>query len=213
MRPIKVVTTLILAGSITVLAGAGKRSGIQPMGDASVSTNDNTKSAPATMKTTELPTVVSPHEAEMPQQVTAGAAPVFTMDWMSVNEGGATDVASGNYQMGHSVGQSAAGLVAGTTYQMGFGFWYGAGSAVACPIALTGDVNLVSAVNSTDIIYLVNYVLKAGPAPLPCPASGDATCNNVVNSTDIIYLVNYVFKAGPPPCDVCTLIPAFWSCP
>jgi len=167
---------------------------------------------PTSIGTRALATEVELREADLPTQSAAGAAPVFTMDWLSVNEGGATDVAAGNYQLGHSVGQNAAGFVAGTAYQMGFGFWYGTG-AEGCPIALTGNVNLAGGVNSTDIIYLVNYVLKAGPAPLPCAASGDATCNNVVNSTDIIYLVNYVFKAGPPPCDVCTLIPAFWSCP
>lgn len=82
-----------------------------------------------------------------------------------------------------------------------------------CPVPLTGDVQSSGDVNSTDIIYLVNYVLKGGPDPLPCPAGGDANCDGVVNSTDIIYLVNYVLKGGPPPCDVCTLVPGTWSCP
>jgi hypothetical protein len=82
-----------------------------------------------------------------------------------------------------------------------------------CPVTLTGDVQSSGDVNSTDIIYLVNYVLKGGPGPVPCPAGGDANCDGVVNSTDIIYLVNYVLKGGQPPCDVCTLIPGTWSCP
>jgi len=83
----------------------------------------------------------------------------------------------------------------------------------SCPIAATGDANLVGGVNSTDIIYFVNYVLKAGADPLPCPAGGDVNCSGNVNLTDVTYLVNYVLKAGPPPCDVCTLIPEIWSCP
>lgn len=83
----------------------------------------------------------------------------------------------------------------------------------ACPVALTGDANNSGTVVSSDIIYLVNFVLKAGAVPLPCTAAGDVNCDGEVKSSDIIYLVNYVLKAGSPPCDVCTLIPATWSCP
>jgi len=83
----------------------------------------------------------------------------------------------------------------------------------SCPVVVTGDANLAGGVNSTDIIYLVNYVLKAGPLPLPCEAAGDPNCDGAVNSTDIIYLVNFVLKGGPAPCDVCTLVPGTWSCP
>jgi hypothetical protein len=83
----------------------------------------------------------------------------------------------------------------------------------SCPINVVGDVQNSGDVNSTDLIYLVNYVLKGGPDPQPCPANGDANCTGEVNTTDIIYLVNYVLKGGPPPCDVCALIPGTWSCP
>jgi hypothetical protein len=63
-----------------------------------------------------------------------------------------------------------------------------------------GDVNNNSFITSADIIYLVNYVFKGGPAPLPVVESGDVNCNSVISSADIIYLVNYVFKGGPAPC-------------
>jgi hypothetical protein len=82
-----------------------------------------------------------------------------------------------------------------------------------CGVAMTGDVNVNGEIATSDIIYLVNFVLKAGPPPLPCEASGDANCTGEVNTTDIILLVNYVLKAGPPPCDVCSLIPGTWGCP
>lgn len=53
--------------------------------------------------------------------------------------------------------------------------------------------------NLTDIIYLVNYVFKGGPAPSPvCRGDANASGGNA-NLTDIIYLVNYVFKGGPAP--------------
>jgi hypothetical protein len=62
-----------------------------------------------------------------------------------------------------------------------------------------GDVNVSGAINSADIIYMVNYVFKGGAPPICSPSAGDVNCNGVTNSADIIYLVNYVFKGGPPP--------------
>lgn len=82
-----------------------------------------------------------------------------------------------------------------------------------CAIAITGDVDLTETLTSTDIIYMVNYVFKSGPEPMPCPASADVDCSGAVNSGDIIYMVNHVFKSGPEPCDVCLGIPDIWSCP
>jgi hypothetical protein len=83
----------------------------------------------------------------------------------------------------------------------------------ACPIDLTGDVNISNTITSADIIALVNFVFKGGANPLPCDAAGDANCSGSVTSADIIALVNFVFKSGAPPCDACTLVPGTWSCP
>ena len=83
----------------------------------------------------------------------------------------------------------------------------------ACPVSLTGDVDYTAAITAGDIIYLVNYVFKGGPAPLPCAAAGDVNCDGKIVSADVIGLVNYVFKSGPSPCDVCLQIPALWICP
>lgn len=63
-----------------------------------------------------------------------------------------------------------------------------------------GDVNVSGTITAADIVYVVNFVFKAGAAPLPVTASGDLNCTGNVSSSDIIYLVNFVFKAGPRPC-------------
>lgn len=63
-----------------------------------------------------------------------------------------------------------------------------------------GDVNSSGAINSSDIIYLVNYVFKGGPLPACSGITGDVECSGAVTSSDIIYLVNFVFKGGLPPC-------------
>lgn len=82
-----------------------------------------------------------------------------------------------------------------------------------CPVTLTGDVNGTGDRVTSDIIYLVNYVLKGGAVPIPCRAAGDVNCDGNVATSDIIYLVNSVLKGGPAPCDVCSLIPGTHSCP
>jgi hypothetical protein len=63
----------------------------------------------------------------------------------------------------------------------------------------TGNCNGIDPINSQDIIYLVNYIFKSGPAPNP-EMLCDVNCSGVTTSTDIIQMVNYIFKSGPKPC-------------
>lgn len=64
----------------------------------------------------------------------------------------------------------------------------------------TGDANFDGVMTAADIIYLVGFTFKGGPAPLPVPRSGDVNCDGNVTASDIIFMVNFVFKSGPPPC-------------
>jgi len=63
---------------------------------------------------------------------------------------------------------------------------------------LRGDANSDQLLNVTDVIYLINYLFKSGPAPDPLKKA-NANCDGQVNVTDVIYLVNYLFKGGPKP--------------
>lgn len=67
------------------------------------------------------------------------------------------------------------------------------------PEFTVGDVNVSGTITSADVIYLVNFVFKAGPTPLPVEAAGNVNGLGDITSADIIYLVNFVFKGGPPP--------------
>ncbi len=62
----------------------------------------------------------------------------------------------------------------------------------------TGDVNSDGLIDVGDIIYLVNYLYKGGPAPIPMEA-GDCNCDGIVNVADVVYLVNYLYRGGDPP--------------
>jgi hypothetical protein len=73
---------------------------------------------------------------------------------------------------------------------------------VGQPLRPDGDMNADGVVTSGDIVFLVNYVFKGGPAPVPL-SFGDVDLSCAITSADIIYLVNFVFKAGPAPLGSC----------
>jgi len=59
-----------------------------------------------------------------------------------------------------------------------------------------GDANGDSKVTVSDVVYLVNYLFKGGPAPDPIQKA-NVNCNDTVSVSDVVYLVNYLFKGGP----------------
>jgi len=65
---------------------------------------------------------------------------------------------------------------------------------------LRGDANHDGIVNVSDVVYLISYLFKGGPAPIPGTIVGDANCDGKVTIADAVYLINYLFKGGPKPC-------------
>jgi len=61
-----------------------------------------------------------------------------------------------------------------------------------------GDANNDGQITVSDVVYLIDYLFKGGPAPVPIQ-SGDANCDGKVTIGDAVYLVNYLFKGGKPP--------------
>ncbi|MDP2960810.1 MAG: dockerin type I domain-containing protein, partial [candidate division Zixibacteria bacterium] len=86
------------------------------------------------------------------------------------------------------------------------GYSYGSGTCedyatikyVELPF-LRGDVNADKKLTVSDVIYLINYLFKGGPAPMPIKTSGDVNCDGQVTVSDVVYLINYLFKGGPAP--------------
>jgi len=65
---------------------------------------------------------------------------------------------------------------------------------------LFGDVNDDGKVNLGDLVFLINYLYKYGPAPNPLEV-GDVNSDGTVSVGDIVYLINYLFYGGSAPCD------------
>ncbi|PKK83677.1 MAG: hypothetical protein CVT49_07245 [candidate division Zixibacteria bacterium HGW-Zixibacteria-1] len=63
---------------------------------------------------------------------------------------------------------------------------------------MCGDANYNAAINILDATFLINYIYKGGPIPIPIEA-GDVNGNGAINILDVTYLINYLYKDGPEP--------------
>ncbi|MCP4705868.1 MAG: hypothetical protein GY865_14810 [candidate division Zixibacteria bacterium] len=85
-------------------------------------------------------------------------------------------------------------------YQKGKAFWWMMATITGWQVETggCGDVNLDGTINILDIVLLINYVYKGGPAPAEL---NDADVNNdtEIDILDIVLLINYKYKSGPPP--------------
>jgi hypothetical protein len=74
--------------------------------------------------------------------------------------------------------------------------WFGVGKT--SQEFMRGDANGDQTIDLGDALYILNYLFKSGPAPVPFEA-GDANCDEVVDLGDALIVLNYLFKNGPPP--------------
>ncbi len=61
-----------------------------------------------------------------------------------------------------------------------------------------GDTDSDTRFTMNDIVFIVNYLYRSGPAPSPMEAA-DVDMSGAVNVADIAYMVNYMYKSGPRP--------------
>ena len=73
----------------------------------------------------------------------------------------------------------------------------GDGFGDACDY-VCADPNNDDDINILDVVYLINFKYKGGPAPDPME-SGDINNDGNINILDIVYLINYKYKGGPTP--------------
>ncbi len=64
--------------------------------------------------------------------------------------------------------------------------------------ATVGDANSDGVIDNGDVVYLINYLYKSGPSPVPLQV-GDCNCDEIVDIGDVVFLINYLFRDGDPP--------------
>jgi hypothetical protein len=75
-------------------------------------------------------------------------------------------------------------------------------SQVTVPVymwAARGDVNADCNIDIVDVVFLLNYVFKGGPAPSPLCVGDVNRSGGNPDSDDALYLISYLFLYGPPP--------------
>jgi outer membrane protein assembly factor BamB len=62
-----------------------------------------------------------------------------------------------------------------------------------------GDANGDGVINLGDVVYLISYLYKNGPPPVPILDAGDVNCDEKVDLGDLVYLISYLYRSGPVP--------------
>jgi hypothetical protein len=62
----------------------------------------------------------------------------------------------------------------------------------------TGDFNMSGSVDAGDVVSLIVFLYRSGPAPDSLEL-GDVNCDEAINGGDVVFLINYLFRGGPPP--------------
>lgn len=117
-------------------------------------------------------------------------------DWRVISAGG-TAVHQAKFNLNGTIGQITAGGGRSGEVLINRGFWQDfAGPCLCRPGNSNGD----QVINILDITYLICYLYREGPAPVPYAiCSGDANIDCIVNILDISYLIGFLYKSGPPP--------------
>jgi len=70
-----------------------------------------------------------------------------------------------------------------------------------------GDCKQDGVIDLGDLLLIINYLYKSGPAPDPL-CIGDVSCDYLVDLGDVLYLVSYLYKGGQSPCEECCFLKA-----
>jgi hypothetical protein len=140
----------------------------------------------------------------------APEAPLYFLNWFSVNGGGAIEVSSPSYRLGASVAQTGAGEVTSPSYILNMGFWqlFGSGGGGCC-VGRVGDANNSGADEPTigDVSVLIDALFIGGDwGIITCLAEADINQSGGpdpeggptgdITIGDVSYLIDYLFITG-----------------
>jgi len=142
--------------------------------------------SPANLQTQNL--VGSPELSRLPEKSPANF--ILVTD---VLDGFGGQRYNGGCALSYFAGGQSSPVGAGSSpnYKLYSGFIYPT-------VVLCGDVNGSGVVELGDVVYLISYLYKNGPAPIPLQA-GDVNCSGSVELGDVVYLISYLYKSGPAP--------------
>ncbi len=109
----------------------------------------------------------------------------FSVDWWTIDAGGETSSAGGDFELGGTIGQPDASMVVmtGADFELTGGFWAGA------PTSLVGDLNCDGALNAFDIdpfvVALTDPAQYAAQYPECDIDNADTNGDGVLNAFDI----------------------------
>ena len=63
---------------------------------------------------------------------------------------------------------------------------------------ICGDADANGLVSIMDVTYVINYIYRGGPSPMPLGA-GDANADGNVNIMDVSRIIDYLYRGGPAP--------------
>jgi hypothetical protein len=133
---------------------------------------------------------------------TAPARADFDLSWHTIDAGGATFSAGGNFQLGGTIGQPDAGTLTGGAFTLAGGFWAGALADSSCP-GSRGDANCDGSIDFFDIDpFLTALFDPGGYAASFCGGSicaADTDCSGTSDFFDIDPFLACVF-GGCAPC-------------
>jgi hypothetical protein len=62
-----------------------------------------------------------------------------------------------------------------------------------------GDPNFDGSISILDLTYMVVFIFRGGPAPIPVRVSGDWSCDGLTNIIDLTQTVDRIFRGGTLP--------------
>jgi hypothetical protein len=66
------------------------------------------------------------------------------------------------------------------------------------PYLTLGDLNADGHVDVGDLVFVISYLYRSGPAPDPLELA-DINCDDLIDVADAVFLISYLFRAGPAP--------------
>ena len=110
----------------------------------------------------------------------------------------------GTYTVSFSLNLNATlGMYRVNVTSLEYSVWASTTFEVISRHSICGDCIADTIVNVGDIVLLIGYLFKEGPAPPLGICIADSNGDGLVEVGDIIYMINYLFKNGPAPSGCC----------